>query len=70
MGDVSLSGDDLGKVVVSGFVRCLSDLCPGMYGESTGRILMKFCTLFTVILSEVFSLHRLLRHPGNQLTMA
>ena len=35
---------DLGKAVVSGFVRSLSDVCPGMYVESTGRILVKFCT--------------------------
>ena len=31
------------------FVQALSVLCPGLYGKSTGWILMKFCTLFTVM---------------------
>ena len=35
---------DLGKAVVSNLVRNLSAVCPGLYGKSTGWILMIFCT--------------------------
>ncbi len=48
---VSSPEPDIGKAVVSDFVRSLSvvctGLCPDLYGKSTEHILMKLCTLFT-----------------------